>query len=151
GRWVGSECRCNRFLPLMKTLLVLSQNPDLLGAVRAALNPEEYRVLHRATLEEAEPFLGHGLADGCVLDLEFTDVHGVWLLEKIVRRAPKCPTIIYTGAKQSDWVEEAYLRGAAHVLTKPVRARMLSTLVERLWPTEGPGRQTVPPLPRSVP
>ena len=130
----------------MKTLLVLSQSPDLPGAVRAALNPEQYRVVHRATLEEAEPFLAHGLADGCVLDMELTDVQGVWLLEKIRRRAPKCPTIIYTGTKQSDWEEEAYLHGAAHVLTKPVRARMLNTLVERLWPAEASSRQ-LPPWP----
>src|SRR3989442_2920733 len=130
----------------MKTLLVLSQSPDLPGAVRAALNPEQYRVLHRATLEEAEPFLAHGLADGCVLDMELTDVQGLWLLEKIRRRAPKCPKIIYTGTKQSDWEEEAYLHGAAHVLTKPVRARMLNTLVERLWPAEESSRQ-LPPWP----
>src|SRR5439155_7728531 len=130
----------------MKTLLVLSQSPDLPGAVRAALNPEQYRVLHRTTLEEAEPFLVHGLADACVLDMEVTDVQGVWLLEKIHRRAPKCPTIIYTGAKQSDWEEEAYLHGAAHVLTKPVRARMLNTLMERLWPAEALSRQ-LPPWP----
>jgi len=125
----------------MKTLLVLSQSPDLPGAVRAALNPEQYRVLHRATLEDAEPFLANGLADGCVLDMEVTDVQAVWLLEKIRRRAPNCPTIIYTGTRQSDWEEEVYLRGAAHVLTKPVRARMLNALMERLWPAEASSRQ----------
>jgi signal transduction histidine kinase/DNA-binding NarL/FixJ family response regulator len=125
----------------MKTLLVLSQSPDLPGAVRAALDPEQYRVLHRPTLEEAEPFLAHGLADVCVLDVELTDVQSVWLLEKVRRRAPNCPTIIYTGAKPTDWEEEAYIRGAAHVLTKPVRARMLNTLVERLWTAETSSRQ----------
>src|SRR2546425_8571559 len=117
----------------MKSLLVLAQGPDLPGTVRAALNPEQYRVLHRATLEEAEPLLAHGLADGCIVDMELTDVQSVWLLEKIRRRAPKCPTIIYTGAKQSEWEEEAYLQGATQVLTKPVRPRLLNNLLERLW------------------
>jgi signal transduction histidine kinase/DNA-binding NarL/FixJ family response regulator len=126
----------------MKTLLVLAQNPELPEEVRKALNPERYRVLHRATLDEAEPFLAQGLADGCIVDLELTDVTGVWLLEKIRRRAPRCPTIIYTGAKQSQWEEEAYLQGATQVFNKPLRGRLLNTFLDRLWPT-----QPVSPLP----
>jgi len=81
----------------MKTLLVLAQTPELTEEVRKALNSEQYRVLHRATLDEAEPFLAQGLADACIVDVELTDVQAVWLLEKIRRRAPKCPTIVYTG------------------------------------------------------
>jgi len=46
----------------MKTLLVLAQNPELAEEVRKVLNPDLYRILHRATLEEAEPFLAQGLA-----------------------------------------------------------------------------------------
>ncbi len=119
----------------MKTLLVLAQHPDLAEAVRAGLNPEQYRVIHRASLEEAEPLLVHGLADVCVLDVELSNVQGLWALEKLRRRAPKCPVIIYAGAKEWEWEEEAYLQGATHVLNKPVRARMLSALLERLWLT----------------
>jgi len=135
----------------MKTLLVLAQNPELPEEVRKALNPERYRVLHRATLDEAEPFLAQGLADGCIVDMELTDVQGVWLLEKIRRRAPKCPTIIYTGAKQSQWEEEAYLQGASQVLTKPLRGRLLNTFLDRLWP-EPPHPTPLPPqpIPQSV-
>jgi hypothetical protein len=48
-------------------------------------------------------------------------VQEVWILEKLRRRAPRCPILIYTGAKQWEWEEEAYLHGAAHVLAKPVR------------------------------
>ena len=131
----------------MKTLLVLGPNPDLPEAVRAALNPEHYRVLHRASLEDAEPFLAQGLADGCIVDLELTGVAGVWLLEKLRRRAPKCPLIVYAGAKQSEWEEEAYLQGATQVLTKPVRGRLLNVVLERLWPAQA----TVYPLPPAPP
>ena len=52
---------------------------------------------------------------------------------------PSVPIIIYTGAKQWEWEEEAYLQGATHVLTKPVRLRMLTALLDRLWAT--PGRE----------
>jgi len=117
----------------MKTLLVLAQHPDLAEAIRAGLNPEQYRIVHRTGFEEAEPMLAHGLASACIVDVELTSVQGVWVLEKLRRRAPKCPLIIYTGAKQWEWEEEAYLQGATHVLTKPVHPRMLNALLDRLW------------------
>ncbi len=124
----------------MKTLLVLGEHPDFAESVRAALNPEEYRVLFRSSFEEAEPLLVHGLADACILDAELTNVQGVWCLEKLRRRAPKCPVIIFTGAAKWEWEEEAYLQGAVHILNKPVRGRMFSALLERLWPIPVTGR-----------
>src|SRR5882724_4487852 len=119
----------------MKTLLVLAQHPDFADSVSAALNPEQYRVIHRSNVEEAEPYLAHGLADLLILDVELTTVQGTWLLEKLRRRGPKCPIIIYTGARQWEWEEEAYAQGASHVLSKPVRPRTLNVLLERLWAT----------------
>src|SRR5438105_5060751 len=110
----------------MKTLLVLAQHPEMAEAVRAALNPSHYRVLHRTNLEEAEPLLAHGLVEACILDVELSAIPGVWFLEKLRRRAPTCPFIVYTGASPWEWEEEAYLHGAAHVLAKPVRARLLN-------------------------
>ncbi len=96
----------------MKTLLVLAEHPDFAEAIRAGINPEHYRVIDRANLDEAEPLLAHGLAEACIVDVELTGVQGIWFLEKLRRKAPKCPVIIYTGAKQSEWEEEAYLQGA---------------------------------------
>src|SRR3954468_12077731 len=117
----------------MKTLLVLAQHPDFAEAISAALNPEQYRVIHRSTVEEAEPFLAHSLANLVILDVELNSVQGTWLIEKLRRRAPKCPIIIYAGARQWEWEEEAYIQGASHVLSKPVRARTLNVLLDRLW------------------
>jgi signal transduction histidine kinase len=117
----------------MKTLLVLAQHPEFADTVSAALNPEQYRVIYRSNVDEAEPFLAHALADVAILDVELTGVQGTWLLEKLRRRAPKCPIILYTGARQWEWEEEAYAQGVAHVLSKPVRARTLNVLLERLW------------------
>src|SRR5262249_35503972 len=122
----------SRGVRLMKTLLVLGPDPALPEAVRSGLDLEYYRVLHRATLEDAEPFLTQGLADVCILDLELTGVQSIWLLERIHRRAPKCPVVVYAGRKQPEWEEEAYLQGAAQVLTKPVRGRLLKLVLERL-------------------
>ena len=116
----------------MKTLLVLAQHPELPDALRAGLSPEQYRIVHRVSVEEAEPLLAHGLANACIVDMELTGVQEVWILEKLRRRATRCPILIYTGSKQWEWEEEAYLQGATHVLTKPVRIRMLTALLDRL-------------------
>jgi signal transduction histidine kinase/ActR/RegA family two-component response regulator len=136
----------------VKTLLVLAQHPDLAQSMRAGLNSEEYRVLDRYSLEEAEPFLVHGLMDACILELDLTTVQGIWMVEKLRRRAPKCPLILYTGAGQSQWEEEAYVLGATHVLAKPVRPRMLAALLARLWPEPGAAPHapfsSQPPLPQ---
>jgi signal transduction histidine kinase len=73
----------------------------------------------------------------------------VWILEKLRRRATKCPVIIYTGAKQWEWEEEAYLQGATYVLTKPLRMRMFTALLDRLWTSQGPAEFS--PAPVSIP
>jgi signal transduction histidine kinase/ActR/RegA family two-component response regulator len=122
----------------MKTLLVLAPHPELAETIRTGLNPEQYRVIHRMSVEEAEPILAHGLANACIIDVELSSVQGAWALEKLRRRAPRCPLVVFTGAKQWEWEEEAYLQGATHVLTKPVRIRMLTALLDRLWETPAP-------------
>ena len=117
----------------MKTLLVLAPHPDLAEALRAALSPEKYRLVHRISVEEAEPLLGRGVVDGCVLDFELPEVQGIWVLEKLHRQLPNCPIIAYSGSKESQWEEEAYLQGVSHILGKPVRPRLLNLLLDRLF------------------
>jgi signal transduction histidine kinase/CheY-like chemotaxis protein len=128
----------------MKTLLVLAAHPDFAETIRAGLSTEQYRVVHRANAQEAEPLLAHGLASACILDLELLGVQGIWAIEKLRRHDSKCPVIAYTAAKKSEWEEEAYLHGVTHVLTKPVRIRLLSELLDRLW--EAPQRTVQTPL-----
>jgi signal transduction histidine kinase len=137
----------------VKTLLVLAEHPGFAEAIRAGINPEHYRIIARTGLEEAEPLLEHGLAEACIVDVELTSVREIWFLEKLRSKAPRCPIILYAGAKQSEWEEEAYLQGVTHVLTKPVRGRMLTALLDRLWPalagTRAP-QPALPPLPRET-
>src|SRR5262249_1092614 len=117
----------------MKTLLVLAEHPELAESIRNGLSPDQYRIVHRTGVEDAEPLLAHGLAHACIVDVENSNIQGVWLLEKLHPRAPRRPMILYPGAKQWEWEEEAYPHGAPHILTKPVRARMLAALLDRIW------------------
>jgi len=121
----------------MKTLLILAPHPELAEAVRQALNPESHKIIHRTGVEEAEPLLARGMIDLVILDVELTDVQGIWVLEKVRRLLPHCPLIAYTGERQWQWEEEAYLQGVSHVLTKPVRPRLINTVLERIWSQSG--------------
>ncbi len=135
----------------MKTLLVLAEHPELAEAVRSAANPEQFRVVHRLNANEAEPLLVHGLVDACILDLDLTSVQAIWSLEKLRRRAPKCPIIIFAGAHQSEWEEEAYLQGVTHVLSKPLRPRMFAALLGRLWSLPSSTSAAPPGAPAAMP
>ena len=137
----------------MKTLLILAEHPDFPDAIRAGLNLENYRIVHCNNLEEAEPLLHRGLLNACILDLESADVRGMWVIEKLRRQLPHCPLLVYTDAAQWDWEEEAYLKGVSHVLTKPVRAKLLNNLLERTFSkasATGPG-PTISPANLSAP
>lgn len=116
----------------MRTILVLADHPDTAEAIRAALNPEQYRIVHRTSLEESEPLLAHGRVHLCVLDTDLTSVQALWLVERARRQAPKCPLVVLAGTRQTEWEEEAYLQGVAQVISKPVRPRLVQAIVDRL-------------------
>ena len=72
----------------MKTLLVVAAHPDFSEAIRAGVPADQYRVVHRTGLEEAEPLLVHGLADVGILDVELANVQGIWAFENFVDELP---------------------------------------------------------------
>lgn len=129
----------------MKTVLVLAEHPDLAQTLPQALRADEYRILHRATIEDAEPLLAGGMVDACIVDVPAGNIQGVWAIEKLRRRMPALPVIVYVGAKPWEWEEEAYVQGVSFVVTKPVRPRMLNVLLERLWKAAPVGSLAVVP------
>jgi signal transduction histidine kinase/DNA-binding NarL/FixJ family response regulator len=126
----------------MKTILVLSPHPNFALEVRKSLNAEEFRVVHRLSVEEGEPLLVHGLVTACILDADLLGVESIWIIERLRRRDAKTPIIAYTESVESDWEEEAFLRGVTHVLTKPLRHRLLNSILERLSQPPTPLRPT---------
>jgi signal transduction histidine kinase/DNA-binding response OmpR family regulator len=131
----------------MNTILVLSSHPDFAEAVRTALSPEQYRIIHRTNVEEGEPLLVHGLISTCILDADLLGVESVWIIERLRQRDARTPIVAFTSSTQSDWEEEAFLRGVTHVLSKPVRARLLNSVLERLSRPTTPAPRTNPPVP----
>ena len=88
----------------MKTILVLAGHPELAESLRAALDPERYRVVHRLNSDEAEPLLEHALVQVCVADAEVVETQGLWLFEKIRRRLPNAPIIVFVS--EGPWALE---------------------------------------------
>ncbi len=117
----------------MKTILVLSTHPDFPEAIRAALNPDEYRIVHRLNVDEAEPLVVHGLASAIILDAELMGVASVLNIERLRRHNKKSPIIAFTETSSADWEEEAILQGVTQILTKPVRPRLLNSILEKVW------------------
>ncbi len=138
----------------MKTLLVIAQQPSLAEAVRAVLDVEEFRVLHHADVWSAEPLFRQGTVDAVLLDTELNDVRPIRVIEHLRHALPGCPVILYASARQWEWEEEAYLLGVDYILTKPVRARLLTTLIARSWqkrlpaPAAPPTTAEAPPAAR---
>jgi signal transduction histidine kinase/DNA-binding NarL/FixJ family response regulator len=117
----------------VKTVLVIAPGPTLAAAVRNALDSRHHRVLEHASLREEELRLTASAVDLCVFDVDLTSVEPIREIERLRRVLPRCPIFIYTSASQRNWEEDAYLLGVSQILAKPVRARLLNTLLERLF------------------
>ena len=132
----------------MKTILVLSSHPDFVEAIRTSLNAEQFRLVHRHDVDEGEPLLVHGLIGACIIDADLMGVECVWIVERLRRRDARTPIIAYTEMAQSEWEEEAFLRGVTHILTKPVRPRLLNSILERLWSPAANQPPAAPSIPQ---
>lgn len=118
----------------MKTIVVIGRQPVLADAVRAVLDPARHRVVHHSDLWTGGPPFNAATTDACLVDAELTDIRPIRLLTQLRRALPDRPLLVYSKAGQAEWEEEAYLAGVDGILTKPVRGRLLATLLDRLRP-----------------
>ena len=117
----------------MKTILVLSPHPSFAEAVQAGTDVSETRIIHRLSADECEPLLVHGLVSVCILDADLLGVESIWIIERLRRFNAKIPLIAFSEKNSPEWEEEAFLRGVTQVLPKPVRARLMNSILERVW------------------
>src|SRR4051812_36992702 len=118
----------------MRTLLVVTRQSSLAAALGALLDGGKFQLISKEDVADAEFLLARGAIDAAVLDLELTDARATRSIEELRGFAPNCPVFVYTGSKQWEFEEDAYLLGVQHVLTKPVRGKLLNTLLARLFP-----------------
>lgn len=115
----------------MKTLGVISTQPELAAALRALLPPGEFRVVTQTEWSDDVARVTGGMLDLIAIDADLTSVEPIRLLEKIRRRLPDCPVYVFAGRRQPEWEEEAYLQGARHIFTKPVRGKLILEILTR--------------------
>ncbi len=135
----------------MRTLLIISPNNTLAAAVRAALDASRYRVIEQETFREDELRLTGASFDVCVFDADLTTVEPIRDIQRLRRLLPRCPVILYASDSHWSWEEEAYLLGVSHVLSKPVRGRLLNSLLDRLFDPGAPSGEKPAPPPRPRP
>ena len=88
----------------MKTILVLTEHPDFAESVRDSVEHSRHRVIHRTDLQSAEPLLNPQFLDACILDADLSSVQQLWLVEKLRRRLPLCPLLLFTAAARPEWI-----------------------------------------------
>ena len=118
----------------MRTLLVLTKQSTLAAAIQTVLDPTHFQIIAKEAINEAEFLLVRGAIDAVIVDAEVTDARTVRAINEVKSFAPGCPIIAYAGTQRSEWEEDAFLAGVEHVLSKPVRGKLLNTLLGRLFP-----------------
>ncbi len=118
----------------MRTLLVIGPDTGLGAAVRVALDSTRYRVIEQEDIsEETLQLTGGSSFDVCIFDADLTNVGPIRKVEQLRQWLPHCPVILYAAQSHWAWEEDAYLLGVRHILSKPVRGRLLHALLDRMW------------------
>ena len=128
----------------MKTILVLSPHPIFVETVQSSLDAAAFRLIHRLNAGECEPLMVHGLVSACIIDADLIGVECVWIIENLRRFNAKVPLIAFTEKNNPEWEEEVFLSGVTQVLPKPVRGRLLNSVLERLGMAQALGVLTAP-------
>src|SRR4051794_26654152 len=118
----------------MRTLLVVTTQSSIASALGSMLDAAQFQLILKEDIADAEFLLAHGAIDASILDLDLTDARSTRAIQDLKRFAPGCPIIVYASTKQWEWEEDAYLQGVQHVLTKPIRGKLLQSLLSRLFP-----------------
>ena len=117
---------------MVRTLLILSKLHAFPAAIEAATDSSQYQVIVKEDLRAAEPLLTRGAIDVVILDSALTEVTGSRLIGQVRAAAPDTPLIVVSAEKHREWEEDAYLQGVSHVITKPIREKLLNHLLDRV-------------------
>lgn len=117
----------------MKTVYVLATQPDLLQALRAVLGPESHRLVPQTEWTEDLARMSESVVDAVVIDVDHCQAQPLRIVERIRRRLPECPVILFARERSREWEEDAYLVGVTHVFSKPVRGKLLLEILGRIW------------------
>jgi signal transduction histidine kinase/GAF domain-containing protein len=117
----------------MRTILILSKSPSTASAVEGVLDKSRYQVIAKEDIWNAESLLSRGAIDGLILDVELTGAQAIRTIEQARVAAPEMPLIVLSAAKPWEWEEDAFLLGVSHIISKPIRPKLLNNLLDRIF------------------
>ncbi|MDB6156188.1 MAG: Multi-sensor signal transduction histidine kinase [Chthoniobacteraceae bacterium] len=120
----------------MRTLLLLTKHSSLATAIQSILDPSRFHLIIKDAVEDAELLLTRGAIDATILDAQLIDARALRVIDDLKALAPACPILIFSDGKEWEWEEDAYLHGVTQVLSKPVRGKLLNTLLGRIFPED---------------
>jgi two-component system nitrogen regulation response regulator NtrX len=112
-----------------QTVLIVDDEPDLVGAFSRILDHESYHVERAGSGEAALEILERGGIDLVLLDVCMPNMSGLDVLARIRERGMTVPTIVISGAGTVDLAVQAIKLGAFDFVQKPIhRERLLLTV-----------------------
>jgi CheY-like chemotaxis protein len=126
-----------------RTVLIVDDDPDMLGTCARILQQGGYDCLTATGGREALDLLGSRRLDLILADLRMPEMDGLTLLANARRLAPGVPTVIVTAYASADSARRAREAGAAAYLAKPFGVGELRDVVARVLASP-PGRGDVP-------
>jgi two-component system KDP operon response regulator KdpE len=109
-------------------VLVVDDEPHILQVVRMNLEMEGYHVITASSGAEALERLREDLPDLVLLDVEMPELNGFETL-RMIREVSDVPVIMLTVRSEEDDIVHGLELGADDYITKPFRARELSSRI----------------------
>jgi DNA-binding NtrC family response regulator len=114
-------------------ILLVDDEPNILGSLRRALELEEYRVDVAGDGDAALAKIADARYDAVVLDVAMPGKNGVEVLREIVAAQPGLPVLMMSGNATLEIAVEAVRIGAVDFLEKPIGSeKLLITLSNAL-------------------
>jgi len=122
-------------MSVAKTVLLVDDDPELVGAFKTVLEHRGYRVLAAADGNSGLAAAERDRPDLIVVDLMMPKRSGLVVLETLKGRGQACPPVIMITASESGRQRDyAQSLGADDFLRKPFPVEQLVRSVERLCP-----------------
>lgn len=118
---------------MLKTILVVEDNPDMRTGLQVSLEIEGYNVLTARDGEEALTLLAASVPDLILADLKMPHMDGLQLLDEIRKNEAwhNIPTIVLTAVADPTIQSDATWRGAHTCITKPFELETLMDAIKK--------------------
>jgi len=112
--------------PQRQSVLVVDDEENFLTLLKWYLSQRGYEVHAVSSADEAFDFLQQHSVDVALLDIRLGGRDGLSLLEQITEHSPGLKVIMMTAYPTVSSIKQAFDRGAARYLTKPVDLQELA-------------------------